>query len=100
MSIAKAIRDNINEKVELYALGNTSRTLADVATDLIHASGMKYKVIASDCFLCTSTVKNLASGKTKRPQAETVERVLRAFSFQLDVKMVNMHAKYSNKPKI
>lgn len=99
MSIAKTIRDNINEKVELYALGNTSRTLADVAADLVNASGMKYKDIASDCFLCTSTVKNLASGKTKRPLSDTVERILRTFEYQLDMKAVKLQAKYGNRPK-
>jgi hypothetical protein len=99
MSVEASIRERINENVTLYALGNSKRTLADVAADLIFESGLKFKVIASDCFLCTSTVRNLATGKTKRPLADTVERVLRNFEYQLDMTPVKLAAKFANQPK-
>ena len=70
-----------------------------VAQDLVNASGMAYEDIAADCYLCESTIKNLATGKTKNPQSETIERVFRAFAFQLDMKAVRLNAKYANRPK-
>lgn len=99
MSIATQIREQINANVALTALGNSNRKLKDVAVDLIHASGWKYKHIAEICYLCPSTVKNLASGKTQNPQAETIERIFRAFEYQLDMKAVKLSAKYANRPK-
>jgi hypothetical protein len=99
MSIAKQIRDNINANVALTALGNSDRKMKDIAIDLIHASGMRYKDIANDCFLCTSTVANLASEKTQNPQSETIERIFRAFEYQLDMKSVKLNAKYANREK-
>jgi transcriptional regulator with XRE-family HTH domain len=97
--IAQQIRQQINANVALTALGNSTRTLRDVAIDLIHASGWKYKVIAEETFLTPSTIKNLASGKTIRPQAETIERIFRAFEYQLDMKAVKLNAKYANRAK-
>jgi transcriptional regulator with XRE-family HTH domain len=99
VSISKTIRDNINATVELAALGNTSRKMKDVAADLINASGMDHEEVAANCYLCQSTITNLASGKTKNPQSETIERVFRAFAYQLDMKAVKLNAKYANKPK-
>jgi hypothetical protein len=99
MSIAKAIRDNINTAVTLSALGNSHRKMRHLAADLINASGMDHEDIAGDCCLCESTVTNLASGKTKNPQSETLERVFKAFAFQLDMKAVRQQAAYANKPK-
>jgi len=97
--IAAQIRQQINANVALTALGNSTRSLQDVAIDLINASGWKYKVIAEETFLCPSTIKNLATGKTKRPQAETIERIFRAFEYQLDMKAVKLSAKYANRAK-
>ena len=99
MSIAAEIRRNINANVALTALGNSNRKLKDVAVDLINASGQKYKVIASDCFLCTSTIAKLAKGITQNPQAETIERIFRNFEYQLDMKAVKLNAKYANRAK-
>ena len=99
MSIEKQIRDNINANVALSALGNSNRKLKDVATDLINASGMYYEDIADKCYLCPSTIRNLATGKTQNPQSETIERIFRAFEYQLDMKTVQLHVKYANKAK-
>jgi len=99
MSIAKQIRDSINANVALSALGNSNRKMKDVAIDLIHASNMDHKDIADMCYLCKSTISNLASEKTKNPQSETIERIFRAFEYQLDMKAVKLSAKYTNRPK-
>ena len=99
MSIAKQIRNNIDANVSLAALGNSDRKLKHIAIDLIHASGMDYKDIANKCYLCKSTIANLASEKTINPQSETIERIFRAFEYQLDMKAVRLNAKYANKPK-
>ena len=99
MSIEKQIRDAINANVALSALGNSNRKMKDVAADLINASGMYYEDIADKCYLCTATIQNLATGKTKNPQSETVERIFRAFEYQLDIRAVQMHVKYANQAK-
>ena len=99
MTIAKQIRDSIDANVALSSLGNSNRKMKDVAVDLINASKMDYKDIAGMCYLCKSTIANLASGKTKNPQSETIERIFRAFEYQLDMKAVRLSAKYNNKPK-
>jgi len=99
MSIEKIIRENIKNNVALTALGNSDRKMKDVATDIINAAGMSYGDVAEQCFLCEATVKNLATGKTKNPQSETIERVFRAFAYQLDMKAVRLNTKYRNKPK-
>lgn len=99
MSIEKQIRDSINTNVSLMALGNSNRKMKDVAIDLIHASGMDYKDIADKCYLCKSTIVNLASERTENPQSETIERIFRAFEYQLNMKAVQLNAKYANKPK-
>ena len=99
MTIAKQIRDTINTNVSLAAIGNSDRKMKDVAIDLINASGMDYKDIAGMCYLCKTTIANLASEKTKNPQSETLERIFRAFEYQLDLKAVKLNAKFTNKPK-
>ena len=99
MSIARQIRKNINDNVALTAIGNSNRKMKDVAVDLINASNMDYKDVAGMCYLCKSTISNLASGKTKNPQSETIERIFRAFEYQLDMKTVKLNAKYTNRPK-
>lgn len=99
MSINNQIRQSIKANITLTALGNSNRTMRDVAIDLIHASGLQYKDIANDCYLCTATIKNLALGKTLNPQSETIERIFRNFELQLTMKDIRLQEKFANKAK-
>ena len=85
MSIEKKIRDQIAAKVKLRALGNSNRSLRDVAVDLINASNMHWEDIADGCYLCASTIGNLAKDITQNPQLQTVERVIKFFDCRVDI---------------
>lgn len=97
--IALLLRTKINQKVKLTAIGNSKRKIQDIAVDLINASEMPWGEIATGTFLSIGTIKNLATGKTTRPQAETVERIFRFFNFQIDLSSVAIKAGFANKPK-
>jgi hypothetical protein len=86
MSIAKKIRDNISVTVDLRALGNSNRSLRDIAVDLINASGLAWEDIADGTFLCKGTIGNLAKDITKNPQLQTVERVIKFFDCRVDLR--------------
>jgi len=85
MSIAKKIREQIKANVQLRALGNSNRSLRDVAVDLINASSMAWEDIADGTYLCKSTIGNLAQDITKNPQLQTVERVIKYFDYRVDI---------------
>lgn len=94
------IRARVAKRVKLFALGNTHRTMKDVAQDLINDSGMSHESIADGCFLNKNTIKNLATGKTKRPQEETVSRVLRFFNMKVDLSLEkSIHPRFQNQEK-
>lgn len=100
MTIAAEIRKQIKAKVALSAVGNTKRKLKDVAADLINAANLPYAEVAGRCYLCTSTIKNLATGKTKNPQAETIERVFRYFEYSVTFDQVKLKGQFENQPKV
>ena len=85
MSVEKKIRDKIAGNVRLRALGNSNRSLRDVAVDLINASGMYWEDIADGCYLCKGTIANLAKDVTQNPQLQTVERVIKFFDCRVDL---------------
>lgn len=104
MAIDKALRTALSKKVQMAALGNSDRSLKIWAVDLINASAEtgkepNYRHIADRCYLHPTTVKNLATQKTRNPQTETVERVLRHFGVRLKGDLVTIHARYEPKPK-
>ena len=86
MSIEKKIRDKIAANVALSAIGNSNRSLRDVAVDLINASDMWWEDIAAGTYLCKGTIANLANDKTQNPQLQTVERILKFFDYRVDMK--------------
>ena len=86
MSIEKKIRAKITANVALSALGNSNRSMRDVAVDLINASGLDWDVIADGCYLCKGTIGNLAQDITQNPQLQTVERVMKFFDCRVDLK--------------
>jgi hypothetical protein len=99
MSVEKKIRTQIAENVALFALGNSNRSLRDVAVDLINASGMDWSDIADGCYLCTGTIANLSLDITLNPQLQTVERILKFFDCRVDMTGEVVKGKYLLQPK-
>ena len=99
MSIEKKIRAQIKETVALKFGGDDKRTMKDLAVDLINASGLSWKDIATGCYLGATTVKNLATEKTRFPRFDTIERVFKFFEYEASMKQVSISAKNSNKEK-
>ena len=97
--IQKQIRDQIAAQVQLRALGNSTRSLRDVAVDLINASGMDWEDIAEGTFLAKSTIARLAKDITQNPQLQTVERVLKFFDCRVDLKGEVIKGDNRNQPK-
>jgi hypothetical protein len=89
----------LDRKVKLSAIGNDSRTMRDVAIDLLNASGEQLQDVAHECFLSPETVKRLAREETQRPQADTLERIYRHFGYELQLKRVVIRPKFANAPK-
>lgn len=85
MSVEKQIRDKIKAEVQLRALGNSNRSLRDIAVDLINASNLDWETIAEGTYLCKSTIGNLAKDITQNPQLQTVERVIKFFDCRVDL---------------
>lgn len=85
MSVEKKIRDKIAANINMRALGNSTRSLRDVAVDLINASGMDWEDIADGTYLCKGTIANLAQDITRNPQLQTVERVMKFFDCRVDM---------------
>lgn len=98
-AITKQLMLDLTANVELKTLGNSHRSLRDLAADLINASKQSYAAVAKGSFLHEKTVENLATGHTKRPQSETVERILRYFGVQMNGELVRITKRYHNQPK-
>ena len=99
MSVEKKIRDRIAANVAMSALGNSNRSLRDVAVDLINASDMYWEDIADGTYLCKSTIGNLAKDITQNPQLQTIERVLKFFDYRVDMKGEIVKGSNLNQPK-
>lgn len=97
--IQQLFHERISSKVQLTAVGNSKRKLRDVAVDLINASDMSWQTIAEGTFLTAMTVKRLAQDITKNPQAETIERVFRFFSYEVALSATEIKTSYANKHK-
>lgn len=93
------IRRRLTSSVELIAIGNSNRGMKDIAIDLINQSDLDYETIADRCFLSKSTIKNLATEKTRRPQAETIERIFRCFDLRMKLNGEVIRGRYLNKAK-
>jgi hypothetical protein len=96
---AAEVHRNIKAKVALKFGGDDKRTMHDLAVDLINASDLDWKEVANGCYLCKSTVANLASQKTRFPRADTLERVFKFFEYGGTLQAVTVSAKNANKKK-
>jgi len=90
------------------ALGNSSRGLKEVVSDLLnqHGSDSKsLKKVAAGTFLSVPTLQRLCSlteaesGEPYRPQADTLERVLKYFGAEIYFDQVEISSRYQPKPK-
>ena len=85
MSIETKIRNRIKANVQMRALGNSNRSLRDVAVDLINASKLDWQDIADGTYLCKGTIAKLAQDITLNPQLQTVERIMKFFDCRVNM---------------
>lgn len=83
------------------ALGNSKRGLKEVASDLINREGRNHiKQMAEGMFLSRHTVARVADCDPHyKPQADTIERVLKYFSVEIRFNEVALKPRFHNKPK-
>lgn len=91
------------------ALGNNDKGLREVCSDLVNSFGTDRKSrerIAEGTFLSISTIDRMATlkecdtGEPYRPNADTIERILRFFGAEIRFEQVSIQSRYANKPKI
>lgn len=91
------------------ALGNSSRGLKEVCSDLLNQHGISGKDMKRVCdgtFLCPTTIERMAKltesegGEPYRPNADTCERILRYFGAEMHFDQVTIAPKYMNKSKL
>lgn len=99
MSVANEIRKRVHKRVQLTALGNSTRSMRDVAVDLINESKQDWSDIAEGTYLSKSTIKKLATDQTRFPRIDTLERIFTYFSCSVTFNEANITPKYDNRPK-
>jgi hypothetical protein len=98
-AVSTRIRQEIRRKVALKAIGNSRRTMRDVAVDLINASKLDWTEIADGTFLAVGTIGNLAKDRTQFPRYDTIERLFRFFEYEVQFKDSHIKAEFRNTPK-
>lgn len=94
-----AIKAGLLERTS--ALGNSKRGLKEVCSDLCNQFDRKHaSKIAEGCFLSRGTVlRVMECDEMYRPQAETLERILRFFNAQVFFSEVAIKPRYRNHEK-
>lgn len=94
-------RMEIFKRIKNVALGNTRRGFKEVASDLLNEQGRdQLKNICEGTFLSRTTVERVMECEEKyRPQAETIERILRYCNAEVSFSEVKIKTTYQNKPK-
>lgn len=99
-------KDDILGRINAKAGGNSHRGLKEVCSDIIAASGLKDSQVADLALISASTVARLReltpaeSGQPYRPQAESIERVLRGLGIGFNMTPERITKKYQNQPKV
>lgn len=99
------VKDEILKRIKAKAGGNSDRGLKELASDILSQMHGKDSEIAGDAVLAASTIKRMReltpaeSGQEYRPQAETIERILKAANVEISVKHVKIQKRYMPKPK-
>lgn len=98
-AIITAIENQILENAAI--LGNSKRGLKELASDLINDYGRgNKKGLVEGTYLSAGTLDRLAEcDEMYRPQAESIERVLKFFGCELSAHTVVIGARYRNKEK-
>ena len=96
---AAAIKAGLLEKTQ--ALGNSKRGLKEVASDLCNQFDRKHaSKIAEGCFLSKGTViRVMDCEENYKPQADTLERILRYFNAQIHFTEVVIKPRFRNHEK-
>ncbi len=80
-------KNEIFNRINNIALGNSKRGLKEVASDLVNEQGR-------------AQLKNMAAGCFQyRPQAETLERIFRYCGAEIEFRDVIIKRQYQNIPK-
>lgn len=87
-----------------HALGNSSKGLKNVASDLLNREARgnpkALRRIVDGTFLCRSTLQRVMECEENyRPQAETLERIFRYFNAEIVFNEVQIKSRYQNKEK-
>ena len=98
-NVAEAIKAGLLEKTQ--ALGNSKRGLKEVCSDLCNQFDRKHaRVIAEGCFLSKGTVVRVMDCEENyRPQADTLERILRYFNAEIRFSEVVIKPRFRNHEK-
>ena len=97
MTAKNAIFENLKKRV---CLGNTRRGFKEVASDLANATGEKPSQIAKGTFLSPHTIGRVMDCEDNyRPQAETLERIMRYCNAEVVFSEVPIRNNFQNKPK-
>jgi len=89
--------------IKRVALGNSSRGLKEVASDLLHEFGNSPKArkqLADMTFLAPATIERLLDCEANyKPMADTLERCFKAMNCEVSFAEVAISAQYQNQPK-
>jgi len=101
--MSNEIKQLMLDKVKHKALGNSTRCLKHLASDLVNEYGTSDKCmddLVDMTYLCRHTLYNVANCHDDySPQAETIERVIRALGQGIALYDVDMQEEYQNKEK-
>ena len=93
-------------KSKTRAVGNSKRTLLNVAQDLLLQEGRQNsRRIAQDCFMATATIERVMDADCNinyegyQPRAHTIEKIFRHCNVRVDVSGEVISGKYQNQPK-
>ena len=94
-------RRAILNRIKCVALGNTSRGLKEVASDLCNELGKgAIKDIAAGTYLSSATIARVMDCEANyRPQSETLERIFKYCNCKVSFEEVRINAKHQNIPK-
>ena len=104
LAVAKAMRESVLDQSS--ALGNSDRTLGSVAQDLcnqVRGDKKAMQHMVDNCYLGKQTIQRVmdegGEGESYRPQADTLERIIRYWGASVNFSQVIIKNKYRNKEK-
>jgi hypothetical protein len=89
----------------MKALGNSKKGLKECCSDILNKSNYTNKQWADMTFLAPTTIERMRklteaeSGAEYRPQADTLERIIKASGGEITFRQVNIQSRYMPKEK-